>query len=96
MLNVDQHGFTIDVFDQQVAQFAIPHAGGVEHHQQGAIHQVASRIEQPAHFFHTENDGQSPRHFREGDVLQQIATLERGKYPFALCEFKQTYSLAFS
>jgi hypothetical protein len=76
-LNVDQHGFTVDVFDLQVAQFAIAHARGVEHHQQSAIHQVASGIKQPAHFFPTDNDGQPPRHFGKGDVLQPIGTLER-------------------
>ena len=33
MLNVDEHGLAIDVFDLQVAHFAIPHARGIEHHQ---------------------------------------------------------------
>lgn len=32
VLNMDEHGLAIDVFDLQVAHFAIPHASGVEHH----------------------------------------------------------------
>jgi hypothetical protein len=54
---VDEHGLAIDVLDLQVAQLAIPHAGGVEDHEEGAVQQVASGIDQLGDFLHGQDSG---------------------------------------
>ena len=65
---MDEHGLAIDVLDLQVAQLAIPHAGGVEDHEEGAVQQVASGIDQSGDFLHGQDRGQSAWMLGIGDI----------------------------
>ena len=77
VLNVDEHGLAVDVFDLKVAHLAVPHAGGIEHHQHGAVHEVARRIDQSLDFLDGQDYGQPARDLRVRDVVQRQAPLQR-------------------
>jgi len=45
--------------------------GGIQGHEQGAVIEIACRIDQPRHFLRAEHDGQAPGRLRKGNVLGQ-------------------------
>jgi len=61
VLDMDEHGLAVDVLDLQIAHLAIPHAGRIEHHQHGAVQEVAGRIDQPCDFLDSQDRGQPAR-----------------------------------
>src|SRR6266581_4744152 len=75
-LNVDHHPPAIDVADLEARQFSIPHAGGVEGHEESAMERSARRIDELRHLFLAENRGQAVRLLRIGSVSDAPGSLE--------------------
>lgn len=49
-MNMDDHALAVDVVDAQANQFAAPHPGRIQSHQDGARLQSACRIDQASDF----------------------------------------------
>jgi hypothetical protein len=69
-------GALCDVTDLETAKFGASHGGGIQSHEQGAVIEVACRIDEPGHFLRAEHDGQPPGRFGKGNVLSENAGVE--------------------
>jgi hypothetical protein len=58
--------------DVETAQFGSPDGGGVQGHEQSAVIEVPSRVNQPGHLFGAEHGRESLGAFRERNALGQI------------------------
>src|SRR5215472_5420432 len=58
--NTDHPALTVDVTDLETAKFGASHASGIQGHQQGAVIEIACRIDEPRHFLRAEHDGEAP------------------------------------
>ena len=67
----DAELLTVDVADLETAQFGTSHGGGIQGHEQGAVIEIACRIDEPRHFFRAEHDGQASGRFGKRNVLGQ-------------------------
>src|SRR5215472_19302491 len=63
--NTDPHALAVDVTDLETAKFGASHRGGIQGHEQGAVIEIACRIDQPGHFLQAEHDRQAPGSFRK-------------------------------
>ena len=70
-MNADHHALTVDVTDLETAQFAPSHGGRIQGHEQGAVIEIACRIDEPGHFLRAEHDGQPSGRFGKRNVLGQ-------------------------
>src|SRR6266852_799850 len=84
-LDVNHHPPAIDVADLEARQFSIPHAGGVEGHEHGAIKGNRSGVDELRYFFLAENRGQAVRLLRIGSVSDAPRSLERLNVEKAQC-----------
>jgi hypothetical protein len=69
VLNMDEHRLAVDVLDLQMAHLGIAHAGGVEHHQHGALEKVAGGIDQACDFLHGQDGRQAARSLGIGKII---------------------------
>jgi hypothetical protein len=77
-LDMDDHALAVDIAHLQQSRLGAAHAGGIEQHQEHAMHAVRRRLDQPRHFVLTEHGGQRPRLLGEGQIVEsQIAPLQR-------------------
>ena len=67
---MNDHAFTVDIGDLEVAQFGSAQTGCVQHHQHGAVHSVLSGINEPRHLFLTQYRSDC------GRLTQHLATKE--------------------
>jgi hypothetical protein len=58
-----------------VDQFATPCAGRIQRHEHGPVGWIGGAVDQPHHFFRTEDDGQAAALFRKGNFVRQIRRL---------------------
>jgi hypothetical protein len=56
---------------------APPHARAVKRHQESPLHQVAGAIDKPGNFLQTQPRRQPPMRLRVGQLLSELASLER-------------------
>src|SRR5215831_5652283 len=56
-VDADHHALTVDVTDLETAKFGPSHGGRIQGHEQGAVIEVACRIDKPSHFLRTEHEG---------------------------------------
>ena len=75
--DADHHALAVDIADLEHRHFCPPHARGVKRHQQGALHEVAGGIDKPGDFLQTEHRRQPAIRLREGQLLSELAPLER-------------------
>ena len=70
-VNADHHALTIEVTDLEMAKFGPSHGGGIQGHEQGAVIEVACRIDEPGYFLRAEDYGQPWGGFGKRNVLGQ-------------------------
>ena len=68
--NTDHHALAVDVTDLETAKFGASHRGGIQGHEQGAVIEIACRIDQPGHFLQAEHDRQAPGEFSETECAR--------------------------
>jgi hypothetical protein len=77
-VDVDDHALTVDLAHLQQRRFGAPHAGGVEQHQEDAMHAVRSRLDQPRHLVLAEYGGQRAWLLGKRQIIEsQITPLQR-------------------
>jgi hypothetical protein len=54
-VNADHHALTIEVTDLERAKFGPWHGGGIQGHEQGAVIEIACRIDEPGYFLRAED-----------------------------------------
>jgi hypothetical protein len=74
-MDMDHHLWAVDVADFQVAQLGPPDARGAQRHQDGAIEQIAGRIDEPGHFFLAQDRGQRYGGGGQLPLLDQIGLI---------------------
>src|SRR5580704_6676481 len=70
-VNADHHALTIEVTDLETAKFGPSHGGGIQSHEQGAVIEIACRIDEPGYFLRAEDYGQPSGGFGKRNVLGQ-------------------------
>jgi len=53
---MDDHPRAVDICDLEVAHLGATQARCIQHHQHGAVHEVAGQIDQPRYFLLVKND----------------------------------------
>jgi len=73
---MNDHALAVEIAHLQQRCLGAAHAGGVEHHQQHAMHAVRCCLDQSRHLILTENSGQRARLLGKGQIVEgQIAPL---------------------
>src|SRR5260370_21171720 len=77
-VDVDDHALAVDVAHLQQRRLGAAHAGGIEQHQEHAMHAVRSRLDQPRHLVLAEYGWQGARLLGKRQIVEsQIAPLQR-------------------
>src|SRR5215472_6060775 len=71
LVNPNHHALTVDVLYLQTAEFGPAHGGGIQRHEQGAVIEIAGRVDQSGHFLRAEHGWQLLAGLRKWNVLSQ-------------------------
>jgi hypothetical protein len=69
LVNTNHHAFAIDVANLETTEFVAAHGGGIQGHEQGAVIEVAGRVDESSHLLRAEHGRQSLVGFWKRNVL---------------------------
>jgi hypothetical protein len=74
---MDDHALAVDIGDLEVEQLCPAQSGCVQHHQHGAMHEVAGRLDEPRYVPLIENRRQSPLSLGKWNVVGKVRPTQR-------------------
>jgi hypothetical protein len=76
-LDVNEHRPAVDVLDLPAPPLRVSHGCRIQDHQHRAVGARSGGIDQAGDFVDGQDRGQRTRHFRIGNVVEQVPTLQR-------------------
>jgi len=75
--HADDHALAVDISPLQARRLRTSHPGAIEQHQQRAVEQGSTRVDQTRYFFLAEDAGKLLRHAWIRNVLAELIALQR-------------------